>query len=94
MSDRRSDASGCTDLLPLERPVTPQLKAYRKLTKNGNSVTVGVPGIFQRALSLFEGDSVELILDREWGGYFVRPYPPRDARPVAPVPPDRLGKVA
>jgi len=94
MQDERPDNARCTDPPPRPHDSTPPAKAVRTITRNGNSLTVGLPGIFQRALSIGEGDRVELVLDREWGGYFVRPLVPRGVRPVTPVPTDRLSEVA
>lgn len=56
---------------------------HRRVTRNGNSLTIAIPPEFLRALSLLAGDEIEEILDPSVGGIFVRPV---HARPIGPRP--------
>ena len=47
-------------------------RAIRRLCRNGNSTTVGVPPEFLNRMHVLPGDFVELIYDDEWEGFFVR----------------------
>lgn len=49
-------------------------RAVRLLCRNGNSTTISVPPEFMAAMGIFPGDRVELVFDREWGGFLVRTY--------------------
>ena len=62
---------------------------HRRLTRNGNSLTIAVPPEFLRALSMLAGDEVEEILDPSVGGFFVRPVRARTSytRPL-PIEPE------
>jgi bifunctional DNA-binding transcriptional regulator/antitoxin component of YhaV-PrlF toxin-antitoxin module len=65
-------------------PATPPPRWVRRVTQNGNSLTVVIPTVVQKTLNLFKGSDVEVILDREWGGVFIRPLRPVGLRPVPP----------
>ena len=54
---------------------------HRRVTRNGNSLTIAIPPEFLRALSLLAGDEIEEILDPSVGGIFVRPVHARPLRP-------------
>lgn len=60
--------------------------AVRTASKQGNSICIPIPPAFMRAMNLFPSDKVELIFDREWGGFFVRLLKPREFRPPTPPP--------
>lgn len=49
-------------------------RAIRRLCRNGNSTTIGVPPEFLNKMHTLPGEFVELIYDEEWEGFFVRPY--------------------
>lgn len=64
-------------------------RALRKLTRNGNSLTVSIPPEFLSAMHLLPGDDLELVYDHEWAGVFIHALRPRTFRPagVNPVNP-------
>jgi antitoxin component of MazEF toxin-antitoxin module len=55
------------------QPKKPRLTAYRKITKDGNSLHVAPPVPFLHALGLLRGDLVELVLDETRRRFYVRP---------------------
>jgi antitoxin component of MazEF toxin-antitoxin module len=61
----------------------------RKITKNGNSLTIVIPTEFLHALNLLPGDDVVEIYDPAWEGFVVRAARPRplQAMPAAPSAP-------
>lgn len=69
-----------------------QRRAVRKLTKNGNSITVSIPVEFMHALNLLPGDEVVEIYDPVFEGFVVRPVRPRrvPSSPSAAQEPSRV----
>ena len=71
-----------------------QHRARRKVSRQGNSLTVSIPPAFLKTLHLLPGDELELILDHEWGGWFVRPVSLRVFRPAPTLHAVMTGEVA
>lgn len=57
-------------------------RAIRKLSRNGNSLTVAVPPEFVSAMFVLPGDDLELVYDAEWEGVFIHALRPRTFRPI------------
>ncbi len=63
----------------------PRLTAYRKITKDGNSLHVAPPRPFLEALGVLRGDLVELVLDEAAHRFYVKAVKRRVVRRAAPV---------
>jgi hypothetical protein len=89
------------DRRPLEgEPAASQLRvarpyAERRISRQGNSLMIGIPGAFLRNLNLLPGDYVRVILYEEHGGFLVQPVMRRAQIPPPPVeilPPGNAGQ--
>lgn len=54
--------------------------ARRRITKNGNSITISIPIEFRSRLNILPSTDVLLTLYEEEGGFFVRPILPSVVR--------------
>jgi hypothetical protein len=71
---------------PTSRTPDLRLCVYRRLTRNGNSLTIAIPQPFRHALKLFYGDYLEIVLDEERGCLIVTPTIARAVGPPARAP--------
>lgn len=62
-------------------------RCVRRLSKNGNSLTVTLPPEYVLSMYLLPGDELELVYDSEWGGVFIHALRPRTFRPIGVIPP-------
>lgn len=57
-------------------------RCVRRLSKNGNSLTVTLPPEYVSSMYLLPGDELELVYDAEWQGVFIHALRPRTFRPL------------
>lgn len=61
---------------PSGRTFKTRRTARRRITKNGNSITISIPVVFRSRLNILPSTDVLLTLYEEEGGFFVKPILP------------------